>query len=340
MIGRFVVWIVFLLMLGTVNAAVVSCVRRVNPPEPIRVIVSIPPLKGLVTLLLEGLDSKVETLIPVGVSEHGYEIPASKLASLAKADIVVYVGRGLEPQVSKFLAEHPKAGREVVKFADLITKDAGHKEGDGDADQNAAPEDKKDDQASDHDDSAENHTDDGHHHDHDNDPHLWLDPHNVKKLIPGVREAIERLLVARGELTDSARAQLNATQEKTLLRIDEIDAAYAKTLAKATDRTIVVAHDAYTLLAERYGLTTVAIAGLNASEPTMKDVRLAIEAVKEQGTKVVFVEPQLSRSAGDRVAKATGAKVLVLDPIGGEDWFATMSTNLDALSQGLGIKRE
>ncbi|MBC7965959.1 MAG: zinc ABC transporter substrate-binding protein [Fuerstia sp.] len=133
---------------------------------------------------------------------------------------------------------------------------------------------------------------------------------------------------------------LNAAQEKTLSRVDEIDAAYTRTLAKATDRTIVVAHDAYTLLATRYELTTVAIAGLNASEPTMKDIRQAIDAVKSQGAKVVFVEPQLSRSAGDKVAQATGVKVLVLDPVGGDDWFVTMSKNLDSLAKGLGITRE
>lgn len=321
-------------------ALIAACDRKgapgSTPPTTgtgtVRVIVSIPPLKGLVTPLLAGLDASVETLIPVGVSEHGYEIPASSLASLARADLVVFVGRGLEPQVTRFLADHPSPTREVVQFASLVDTGDEHDHG-HDHDAHPATGDAVPDQ---HDHSDEH---EGHRHDAGSDPHLWLDPHHVRTLVPGVRSAIERLLSRRNELSDPAKARLAEAERATLERVDAVDAAYAATMAGATSRTIVVAHDAYTLLARRYHLTTVAIAGLNASEPTVKDIRVAIAALQEKGATVVFVEPQLSRAAGEKVAQATGATVLVLDPVGGDDWFATMSANLDALAKGLNVPR-
>src|SRR5262249_16988006 len=70
---------------------------------PIHAAVSIAPLRGLIEPLLPP-GSKVELLVPAGVSEHGYEIPPARLASMAKADLLVYVGMGMEPQIDKALA--------------------------------------------------------------------------------------------------------------------------------------------------------------------------------------------------------------------------------------------
>ena len=125
----------------------------------------------------------------------------------------------------------------------------------------------------------------------EHDPHLWLDPHNVKALAPALRQAIENVLKARGEYSSEIKTKLDAAESRLLKRVDETDAEWRKTLGKASSRTIVVAHDAYVMLATRYDLTTIAIAGLAARDPTSKDIRRAIEAVKANGAKVVFVYP-------------------------------------------------
>ena len=73
---------------------------------PVRIVVSIPPLKGVVESLAKSLGDgvQVDLMVPVGTLEHGYEIPPSMVAKTLEADIVVYVGLGLEPQVEKILA--------------------------------------------------------------------------------------------------------------------------------------------------------------------------------------------------------------------------------------------
>src|SRR5262245_43348822 len=96
--------------LAAVAAAfAVACVGACRPAgdadkkgAAIRAVVSIAPLKGIVEPLLPP-GSSVIVLVPVGVSEHDYEIPAAKLASLTKADLVVSVGLGLDSAVERFL---------------------------------------------------------------------------------------------------------------------------------------------------------------------------------------------------------------------------------------------
>jgi zinc transport system substrate-binding protein len=292
---------------------------------PVRVVVSIPPLRGLVEPLLPP-GSSVEVLIPPGVSEHGFEIAPAALAGVAKADLVVYVGLGLEPQLEKFVRERggktTGGGGDVVVFATVM----GH----------------KDDPGTDH--STHQHDE------HGNciitpgaDPHLWLDPVACKSL---VREVASRLIALRPlagvELRDhpirrAARAQMAALDGLDARFRAVVSAARKGSGPEAAEPTIVVAHDAYRLLGARYGLRTVAIAGLNAGEPKPADLARAIAEVRQRKLIAVFVEPQISPSAARRVAEATGATVLTLDPLGRGDYFATMNQNLLAIAQALGV---
>ena len=63
-----------------------GCERR--PPGPLRVVVSVAPLAGLVRAIAFP-DAEVTTLVPAGRSLHGYEMTAADTARVARADIVV-----------------------------------------------------------------------------------------------------------------------------------------------------------------------------------------------------------------------------------------------------------
>ncbi len=278
---------------------------------PIRVVATIPPLRGLIAPLLT--DAKIPheftTLVPPGASEHGFEISPDKLMALGKADIVVMAGLGMEPQVDKFLADHPNAGRRVVNLASVLKL-----EGDGHHD---------------HDEDA--HDDHDHHH-HGADPHVWLDPLLVR----------EAMVECGGAIREKAGAAVEAKLLDTVvqhefLKVEAVHRAYEAALAAAPRRTIVVAHDAYSHLAKRYNLEVIAITGLNAGEPRPDDLKRAADAVREHHLTTIFVEPQLSPAAAERLAAATGAKTAVLDPLGDGDWYKLMNANLAALKEALGV---
>ena len=291
--------------------------------RPLRAVVSIAPLRGLVQPLLPA-GSTVDVLIPPGVSEHGYEVPPGKLAAITRADLVVTVGLGLEPQIDKFLKNNPGDARLTVSMADLVDVRApeGGAKGDDHAHHKHGPNGECL-----HGEGGEGGA----------DPHLWLDAGLVKTFVERLAPKLAERFPAGGPAGTEHPALVAGRQLTT--RVDAVDAAYREATDNAQTRTLVVGHDAYGWLARRYSLNTIAIAGLNAQEPTHKAIQAAIAAIRQRGARAVFVERQLSQAAGKRIAKQAKVPVLMLDPLGDGDWFAMMEANLAALRQGLGQKK-
>ena len=294
-----------------------------TPPtkaSPLRVVVSIPPLRGLISPLLDeaGIPNTIDVLIPVGASEHGYEIPPAMLGRLAGADLVVEVGLGLEPQVDKLLASQPDTRRRVIVLADAagIFPDKGKDE--------AGRE-----RGHDHEEHNGHEDDDDHH--HGTDPHIWLDPVLVEKVIVAEAKVLRDMLGADA----AASARVAASEAAVLARVRALDERYRTTIGSAARRTIVVGHDAWGYLARRYGIETIAIKGLTASEPTPAAMQAAVVAVRDKKASCVFAEPQLGRAAADHIAAATGVPVRTLDPLGDGDWFKLMEANLKELASAM-----
>ncbi len=277
----------------------------------INAVVTIPPLASFVRPLLPA-GSTVRVLIPPGRNEHGYEFTPADLAAVVSADVLVYVGLGLEPRVEKELASRPRAGREAIGFADAAGIVAA-----GDA---------KDDHAG-HDHADHEHGPDC---DHAVDVHLWLDPALVEKLIPRVREGVERVLARRG-VTDAALAE----RERALLeRVRALDERCRVILRPAAGAAIVTHHNAFSRFADRYGLRVVAsVRELEDTEPTPGEVAKVVSKIREHKARAIFIEPNFNPAVPRRIAKAAGVKLGVIDPVGGEDWFATMEKNARELAR-------
>ncbi|MBL8991466.1 MAG: zinc ABC transporter substrate-binding protein [Phycisphaerae bacterium] len=304
----FIRWTIAMRLLTVVLAATTAIggCRPAGVPDtdrrgPLRVVVSIAPLKGLVEALVPP-GTVVDLLIPPGASEHGYEIPPGRLAAVATADLVVFVGLGLEPQVDALLGQRPNPNRRVVRFDRVAGVEA-------DSDDHRHEHE--------HDETCD--------HGHAADPHLWLDPVLVEQLVEALAREVDALDTATPRERRAARAQ------ELRAKVRGVHDAYGRSLGPLAGRTIVVGHDAWGRLAARYGLKTVALKGLTAAEPTPGDLRRAIESIGGDATTTVFVEPQLSPAAAERIARATGARVETLDPLGSGDWFAMMDANLAAL---------
>lgn len=302
-----------------------------SKPRSLRIVASIPPIQGIVRALTTQaqVSADVETLIPVGVSEHGYEIPPGRLNALAKADMVVLVGMGLEPQIDAWLRRNPVEGRAKVVLSEAIGLTSVTGGGSGGTPANSKAHDHDHDHNADHvhgpdcDHSAEGGL----------DPHIWLDPVLVERMIPAIGSALRSSV--RGDA--EAIKRMEAAEAAVISKIRDLNDRYSRTIKQASRRTIVVGHDAWWHLADRYELENVAIKGLTASEPTPSSLTAASKAIRERGITTVFVEPQLRHDAGERIARLTGARVRILDPLGDGDWFAMMNANLLAIAEALGV---
>lgn len=301
--------------------ALAGCDRGPTAPTgPLRVVVTVPALAGLVKPMLPA-DAELKILMQPGRSEHGYEFTPTDIAALGRADLVVYVGLGLEPQVRAFLQKRPRESRRILCFAEAVGL---QKPGEA-----VAPHD----HAHDHD----------HDHAHDEnehagvDPHLWLDPVLVNELLPQLRDQIGAALRERGALDDPARARLDEAAGSTRAVVEAVDREYRERLAPFAGRAIVTHHAAFGRLAERYGLVVAEVLRpLESAEPTPGQIAQVVDAVRSRGVAAIFVEPQFDATAARRVAEAAGVRVGVLDPLGTGDWARLMRANLDSLVSNLG----
>jgi zinc transport system substrate-binding protein len=168
------------------------------------------------------------------------------------------------------------------------------------------------------------------------DPHVWLDPTRLATIAGGVADRLAAIDPAGGD---------GYRQRAAALRTDlaNLDATYAQALHSCQRHEIVTSHAAFGYLAQRYHLTQVAITGLQPdSEPTPRHLADAAEQAKAHGATTIFFETLVSPKVAETVARASGARAVVLDPIEGlepgstGDYVSVMRENLTTLVTALG----
>lgn len=303
-INRWMVNLAAALASLTVLGGLFACTRPTEKPAkeaaPIRVVVSIPPLAGLVGVLVpEG--SEVLVLVEAGQSPHGYEPRPSDIAAIGRADLVVLVGMGMEFSLPASVREGPK----VLEMAEALGLE-----------------------------SEDSHEHAGHDHAHcsgDADPHLWLDPVLVAEFVPMLAERVRGAAQAAG-MDASALAVVDEREATLLVRVRAIDTEYHERLKPFADTAIITQHTAWSRLAARYGLVIAeVIQVVEEAEPSPGHVAEVVTQAGTQRVRAVFTEVQLDARLTERVAAQLGVPVGRLDPLGQGDWEGMMRANLDEL---------
>jgi zinc transport system substrate-binding protein len=164
------------------------------------------------------------------------------------------------------------------------------------------------------------------------DPHIWLDPVRYQAVVRRVAEALGR---------KRAAAPLIA-------KLQALDREYRGGLAHCDRREIVTTHAAFGYLAGRYGLQQIPLTGLSPeAEPTPRDLEGVVQEVRRTHASTIFFETLISPRLADTVARETGTRTDVLDPIEGlssskldrgENYLSVMRSNLAALRRALGCR--
>ncbi len=165
-----------------------------------------------------------------------------------------------------------------------------------------------------------------------NDPHVWLDPVRYTLIVKQIASSLHRPRAADALVT----------------RLRALDRDYRNGLRNCARHDVVTSHEAFAYLSERYGLRQIAITGLSPeAEPTPKRLARVLGQVRKTGATTVFFETLVSPRLADTVARETGVKTAVLNPIEGltpreaergADYFSLMRSNLDALRGALGCR--
>lgn len=293
--------------------AAVLCAPRPAGAE-VRVTASIPPLHSLAAQVMMGAGAP-RLLIPAGTSPHGFALSPSQAGMLAEAEVVFWIGGGLEAALAKPITTLAKAARVVAlsRAPGLVRLPVRHLGGDD------------------------------HGHDHGqgtnaDDPHYWLDPENAKAMLVVIADTLAAADPARKDLYARNTAAARAG-------IDALTADFMGRLALLKDRPFIVFHDAYQYLEHRFGLTARGILAVDPDRPAgARHITELRARMVKLNVACLFTEPQFPSRLAAALIEGTQARIGVLDPLGtdfppGPDLYGNMmAANLRAFEACLGAR--
>lgn len=280
---------------------------------PLRVVATFSILGDLVRQV-GGDRVAVTTLVRPDADAHGYTPAPSDARTLAKADLVVVNGLGLEGWIDRLIQASGAKAAVIVASSGVtpIDGEGGHDHGD-------------------HGDAAG--------HGHHADPHAWQSIANTKIYVGTIRDGLAKV--------DPAGAATYAAQAAAYLaKLDALDGEVRAAIAAISPehRRIITTHDAFGYFSDAYGLTFIAPQGVSTdSEASPRDVARIIRQIRREKIPAVFLEnitdPRLMQQIARESGAVLGGKVYsdaLSAPDGpAPDYLAMMRNNLSAFRAAL-----
>ena len=179
--------------------------------------------------------------------------------------------------------------------------------------------------------TEEEHGHHGHHHDYEFDPHIWLDPILVKQQVNNIRDGL-----IEADPQNKKHYEQNAMAYNE--QIDALDMKIKSTLSSCNKDTFVPFHNAFTYLAERYGIKVMPLGGIAPdSEASAAEIAEFIDFVKDNDIKIIFAEELIDPRLAEVIAEEAGAEVLLFSPVEAlaQDEVGKNITYLDKMEQNL-----
>jgi ABC-type Zn uptake system ZnuABC Zn-binding protein ZnuA len=242
------------------------------------VVVSDPPLADLVARVA-GPGVEVVSVVPMGADGHTYEPVPSDAQALARADMYIENGMGLNNVVTsfaymnypEFTPHHSLAG--VIPPSEVIASDT-------------AEEIK------------------AHGHAHNFNAHFWPDPNYAILYVERIAEVLTSF--------DPAGAPGYKERASTLVgQLQDLDRAFKTALATIPEanRKLVVYHDSWSYFGRRYGIPVVgAIQPTDFSEPSAVELRSTIEEVRAAGVPAFFGSEVFPSDVLEVIESESGAR--------------------------------
>ncbi len=317
-----------------------GCARETDVSQDddlLSVFVTIAPMK-YITEQIGGDFVMVETLVSQGADPHTFEPSAGQMVSLSGADLYFSEGLNfeeafmgtLESELPDLVIVDTSSGAETIEMEE-------HDEHEGDDHDDHEGEDLDNHEGEDHDDhEGEDHVDhegedhDEHeeedHHRHEGpDPHVWMGPSRTLIMAANIRDA---LVGTYPEQADAFRANYEAFADE----VAALDEETSELLAHYAGRSFVVAHPSYGYFANDYDLRQVAVE-TDGKEPTPRQLERLIEEAREEGSRIILVQPQFPRDSAQLLADAIDGTVTEVDHLA-EDWPGSLREIAVALEEG------
>ena len=267
-------WITVALLIGVAAAA---------PADPLRVLATT-PIVADVAAAIAGPDAQVESLLPKDADAHAFQPRPADAARIAKADLILLSGLGMETSLASLLSS-ADSGKQLVVSAGIQPRRM----------QAACP----------------SCTEEGAHaHEGDPDPHVWMNPLNVAHWADRMAEALS----AR----DPAHAENFRTRARDYLqKMEELDRwiRYEIEAVPGPKRSLVSDHESFGYFCDRYGFSheVSVLPGFSTlAQPSARDLARLEDALRQQKVPVIFIGMTSSSSLPERVAQDVGVRIVKL----------------------------
>jgi ABC-type Zn uptake system ZnuABC Zn-binding protein ZnuA len=212
-------------------------------------------------------------LLKPNVDPHDYEASPADVAAIARADVVVKSGVGLEAFLDPAISSAGFSGTVVDS-----SKGVSVRPGNGEEAEKAG------------------------------DPHIWHNPLNAKIMARSIADGL-----GAKDPQDKSAYESNFTAYAAVLDTLDADIRRQIDTLPADQRKLVSNHDAFGYYVERYKLEFVGsiIPSFDTSaELSGKDLNDLVAKIKATGVKAIFSEFSLPPKTADTVGKEAGVKVV------------------------------
>jgi zinc transport system substrate-binding protein len=287
--------------LAATAALLAGCAGGTDPggDAATQVVVSHYPVQFLVEQV-GGDRVTVESLTAPGAEPHDLELSPQQVGAVQEASAVVYIG-GFQPAIDEAV---PEAQGAVVDLSEGLPPREADEHADEDEDHGGAPM----------------------------DPHVWLDPVLMQQMTSSVADALAAV--------DPGNERAYRENAKTTVdALAALDTEWQEGTSDCAIRTMVVSHEAFGYLADRYGFDQRGVSGLTPeNEPSAAALAGLAQFVRDNGVTTVYTETLADTAVAETVAAEAGAGTAVLDPLEGPpaqgDYLGAMRSNLRTVRAG------
>jgi len=238
-------------------------------------VVATTTIVGDVVRNVGGDSISLNVLLPFGMDPHSFHPSPKDMAKVADAQLIIMSGAGLEDFMTPLLEN--SGGKAVVIDASQgisLLKPSGSEGHEG------------------------------------GDPHVWMDPNNVKTWVRNIETAL-----SKEDPTHAAFYQSNA---KTYLRaLEELDAWVQFEVGQIPKdrRDLVTDHQVLGYFATRYGFQQIGAlipSYSTAAEPSAQELAALEDSVRKLRVKAIFVGNTVNPSLAQRVAEDTSTQLVFI----------------------------
>ncbi len=270
--------------------------------DEIRVAATIFPLYDVARVVGAG-EIDVQLIVPPGASPHTFTFTPQGVRAIQGSQVIFAVGQGLDTWIADVQSSIP-GSRVVTVDRNVQLRHMGE--------------------------DSEHEDEHGH---GEYDPHYYLS-------LVQMQEVTRTIAATFKELKPESSALFEARATAYVAELQALHRETADTLAPLKGASIITLHDAWGYYAHEYDLhITGTFEPAAGEEPTPQYLSRLRAAIRLDGVKVLFGEPQLSGAALESFARDTNVTIAQLDPEGGlpgrETYLAQMRYNAQALDRAL-----